>query len=552
MNLKKAAFYYLIISLLTILVLAPDLVFFFKNKVYNYAFTGFFVVQALVLIPVVIFSRRLKIYYWILAIIVSLTPIMLFPVFYMNIQVNAEMVGLVLDTNTGEMMELMGWKVIFVILAIVFLGWLFLKISSKLPSQINWKQGAIISLIGIFAFGILPLVRSRKLQYYTLIARNTFRTYYPFRLYDAMSMIRSEMKNMERYKEATKNFKYNVQKKDPSDTSRHVYVLVIGEAARYDHWGINGYNRNTSPEIQQLNNIFTFSDVASGGTMTILSVPQLITRANAPTYDLHKREKSILAAFKEAGYYSCWISNQSKYGLTGNIGMHFNDGDTAMYCGHGENEGNFTGSYDIMVVDDIKKMIATHPGKDVFMIIHLIGSHWRYVLRYPEEFQVFKPTSDRNSTLLQRPPKEQIVNEYDNSILYTDHILATIAKELNQPGIKGSMMFISDHGENLDDNNDGLYFHSYIPNHVTAKVPLFIWLNDRYAAANASVIENLKKNKDQKISSAESVFYTMIDMAGLTMPGFDSTKNLSGRSFLPSKQMVLGENGKLYNFNDLK
>ncbi|RZM04637.1 MAG: hypothetical protein EOO88_55895, partial [Pedobacter sp.] len=379
MSFRKIAFTYLIISCLTLLVLMPDLVFFFKNKVFNYAFSGFFIVQALLLIPVVIFSRRLKIYYWILAVIVSLIPVMLFPVFYMNIQVNAEMVGLVLDTNKDEMMELLGWKIILVIIAMVFFGWLFLKLSSRLPQKISWKQGLVISLIGALAFGILPFIRSRKLEYYPIIARNTFRTYYPFRLGNAIALIEREMKNMERYKAVTKNFTFGARKADPNDTTRNVHILVVGEAARYDHWGVNGYSRNTTPELSTLTNMVAFSDVVSGGTMTIMAVPQIITRADAPTYDRHKNEKSILAAFKEAGYYTAWISNQSQYGLTGNIGMHFNDGDTAMYCGHGENEGNFTGAYDELVIPKIKMVMDANPKRDIFLIVHLIGSHWRYV-----------------------------------------------------------------------------------------------------------------------------------------------------------------------------
>ena len=398
--IKRLAYYYLIITLLTVLILLPDLVFFIKNKVLNYAISGIFIVQALLFIPIILFCRNLKIYYWILAIVVALTPVMLFSVFYMNIQVNAEMVGLVLDTNKDELMELLGWKIILAIAGIIFFGWLFLKISSKLPQKISWKTGLIVSLIGLVSFGILPFLRGTKLPEYRIMIRNTYRTFYPFRLGDAISLIRSEMNNMKRYKEDTRNFKFGAEKTDNADTARHIYILILGEASRYDHWNINGYPRETSPQIEKLHNFVTFHNVASGGTMTIFSVPQLITRADAATYDRHKEEKSILGAFKEAGYYSAWISNQSQYGLTGNIGMHFNDGDTAMYCGHGENEANFTGTYDDAVIPSIEHVINTHPKRDIFLIVHLIGSHWRYVLRYPPSFQKFTPTSDRNHSLM--------------------------------------------------------------------------------------------------------------------------------------------------------
>ncbi len=552
MNYKKLLFYYLIVSLLTILVLLPDLVFFVKNDVINYAVSGFLIVQVLLFIPVFLFSRILKVYYWILAILVSFTPIMLFSVFYMNIQVNAEMVGLVLDTNMDEVKELLGWKIILVVLAMFFFGWLFLKLASKLPSKISWKHGLIISLIGIFAFGLLPFIRTRKMKYYYTVIRNTYRTYYPFRLGTTYELIASQLSNMKRYKEVTKNFTFHAVKNDSTDTSRHIYLLVVGEASRYDHWAVNGYPRPTSPEVEKLNNFFTFHDVASGGTMTILSVPQLITRADSPDYERHTKEKSILAAFQEAGFFTAWISNQSHYGLTGNIGMHFNDGDTAMYSGHGENETNFTGTYDETILPMVQNVIDSHSKRDIFLVLHLIGSHWRYVLRYPTSFQKFVPTSDRNHTLITRPSKDEIINEYDNSILYTDYILSRLAVILKQSNAISSFLFVSDHGENLDDNNDGLYFHSYQPTFATARVPLFLWFSDGYAQKYPEILSNLKANENQKISSAESVFYTLINVGGLSITGFDSTHNLAGKKFVPSKQVILGEEGKLYNYKDLR
>lgn len=551
-NIKKLAFYYLIVSILTILVLFPDFVFFIKNDVVNYAISGFFIVQALLLIPVFFFSRKLKIYYWILAILVALTPIMLFSVFYMNIQVNAEMIGLVMDTNPGEVTELLGWKIVLVILAIAFFGWIFIKLTSYLPQKISWKQGLIISLIGVFAFGLLPFIRTRKLEYYYIVIRNTYRTFYPFRLGTTFSLIYSEMGNMKRYKEVTKNFTYDAVNLDSTDTTRKIMILVIGEASRGDHWHINGYERNTSPGVSGLANLVSFKDVATGGTMTILSVPQLITRATPEDYERHTKEKSILAAFKEAGFYTAWISNQSHYGLTGNIGMHFNDGDTAIFSGYGENETNFTGSYDGTLLPIIKNVIDQHHEKNIFLIVHLIGSHWRYVLRYPPEFQKFTPTSDRNHTLITRPSKEEIVNEYDNSILYTDHILTSIADILKQNKGENGFLYVSDHGENLDDNNDGMYFHSYQPTKATADVPIFIWFNDQYVKQFPLVLKNLESNKDKKVSSASDVFYTLIDMGQLSISGFDSTSSLANPAFVPSKQSILGDVGKIYNYSDIK
>ncbi len=551
-NFRKLAFYYLIVSLLTILVLFPDLVFFIKNSVFNYAVSGFVIVQLLLLIPVVIFCRRMKIYYWILGILSAFIPFMLFPVFYMNIQVNAEMVGLVLDTNVEEAKELLGWKIILVILAMAFILWLFIKLASKLPSKLTWRQGVVVSLIGIIGFALIPLIRTTDMRYYTSILRNTYRTYYPYRMQSIFSLLHSELGNMERYKKETKNFTFNAVEKDTSDHNRKIFVMIIGEASRADHWHINGYQRETSPEIEKLNNFVSFKDAVTGGTMTILSVPQLITRATPEDYEKHTREKSILAAFKEAGYYTAWVSNQSHYGLSGNIGMHFTDGDTAIYSSHGENETNFTGSYDESILPLMSDVINKNPKKNIFILLHLIGSHWRYILRYPPAFQKFVPTSDRNRMNVINPTKEEIVNEYDNSILYSDYILKCIADTLRNLNSESGFLFVSDHGESLDDNNDNTYFHSYKPVKATAVVPFFVWLDKKYVQNYPQVYDALRANANKKVSSAVNAFYTMIDIGRLSISGFDSSASLANPVFREPEQNILGDAGKIYKFKDLK
>ena len=539
-------------GLITLLVVTPDLVFLLKNRVYNYAFASLVVVFLLLLIPVVLFSRRLKIYYGILSIIIALTPIMLLPIFFMNIQVNTEMVGLVLETHTDEVWELLGYKIIFLVAGMLLFGWGSYQLSKQLPSQIRWKHGLMVTIFGTVGFLAIPLIRSNTLKKFKEFTRNTYLTYYPFRMFSAFDLILSQQDGMQEYAERTKNFQAGVSQKTPGDTTRKIYVMVIGETSRYDHWGVNGYERNTSPRMQTLPNLFAFKNAVSGATMTILSVPQLITSAEPRTFDEHRNEKSILAVFKEAGYYTAWISNQSKYGLAGNIGMHFHDGDTAMFCGYGANENNFTSNLDDELVVKMKKIIDEKPHQDLFFILHMIGSHWRYLLRYPETMEPFKPTYDRHSVVLERPTQEQLINEYDNSIHYSDYILGQIADVLNQSNAKSSFVYVSDHGEHLNDNNNSKYFHSFTPFKVTAKVPLFIWFNDQYAKTSPEVLTMTKNNLEQKVSTGVSVYHSMLSIAGLQAKCLDSTKVLTNKFLKPSDQAILGENNKIYFYKDIE
>lgn len=550
-NWRKLIVYYFIILLLTALVLFPDLVFFAKNGVINYAVSGILIVQFLLFIPVFVFCRNLKIYYWILGILVALAPLMLFSVFYMNIQVNAEMVGLVLDTNFDEVKELLGWKIVLLIISMIAFCWVFIKLSSYLPSRISWKKGLVISLIGLGCFLLMPLIRTTDMRYYTSILRNTYRTFYPFRMQNIFQTLHEQLGIMDTYKNNTANFKFGAVNSD-TGTERKIVVLVIGEASRSDHWHVNGYNRETSPEIEKLGNAISYRHAVSGGTMTIISVPQIISRATPEDFGRHVKEKSILAAYKEAGYYTAWISNQSQFGLAGNIGMHFHDGDTAIFAGHGENETNFTGNYDAALLPLLSNTINSHPDKNMFIILHLIGSHWRYLLRYPPSFEKFLPVSDRNRIQVVNPTKEEIINEYDNSILYTDHILKSIADTLNNEKGEAAFLFLSDHGESLDDDNDNTYFHSYKPVKATAIVPLIFWSNDRYKEQHTGTVEAIKSNENKKVSTALNVFYTLIDIGRLSLPGFDSSASLASPAFHEPQQKILGDADKIYYFKDLK
>lgn len=541
----------IIVLLLSALIFLPDIVYFSKNGVYNYLLIGMAVVPMLLLIPTALFSANLRIYYVLLGIIVMFSPVALLPVLLINSQPNSEMIGLMLDTNYYEVKELLGWRIFLILLMMVAFFIVFIWLSSKLPRKIKFSLGFTISAIAMGLFLLLPFTRTTLLSYHKQIMKNTLKAYYPFRIGDAISYLSRELKNVENYNKNVADFKFEIINKDTA-SSRKIQILIIGEAARYDHWSVNGYHRQTSPNLDSNSNLVTFSNVATGGTMTNVSVPLIITRADASDFDLHKRERSILSAYKEAGWRSFWVSNQSKYGLTGNIGMHYNDGDTAIFNGWGANETNFQGSTDSALVPMVKEILAREKGKNIFMVVHTIGSHWRYLLRYPHEFTKFTPVSDRNRMVMGYPPREIMINEYDNSIFYTDYIIQQLINAVKAEGAISSLLYVADHGENLGDDERKLYFHSYNPSSYTAHVPLFIWTSDSYNQRFPNKIEQLRNNSNRPVSSAGNVFQTLLDLSALGFSKEDSTKSLASPYFKDNEQKVLGENGKVLLFRDIK
>lgn len=539
------------ILIIVILVFFPDLFFFLKNRVYNYALTGVVIVTVLLLVPVVLFFYNLRIYYWILAFIASLLPLAILPVILVNSLPNSEMLGLVLETNSHEASELLGWKIFLMPVVMILIFLLVLKVSKGLPSKINFKKAALISLISLAAFLSIPFLRTFSITYYAPTIRNTFKAYYPFRIGNAISYLSEQLKNVENYNKNVANFSFGA-KQTINDTARKITVLIIGETARYDHFSVNGYSRETSPFLEKQQNLITFSDAASGGSMTHLSIPLIITRADATDYDLHKKERSILKAYSECGYKTFWISNQSKYGLAGNIGMHYSDADTTIFNGWGANDNNYTGNYDSALIPAIKNVMEIHKNNNIFMLVHTIGSHWRYLLRYPPEFTKFKPVSDRNRNLIGYPPDNIMINEYDNSILYTDYIINQIIETVKAENAEATIAYVSDHGENLHDDNRNLYFHSYTPTKYTTHVPLFFWLSDSYIQKFPEKYENMKAHKAYPVSSAANMFYTLLDLSHIDIKNNNKAKSIASETFTGDPQKVIAENSTIVSFKDLK
>jgi glucan phosphoethanolaminetransferase (alkaline phosphatase superfamily) len=540
------------VLILSLFIFLPDLFFFLKNGVYNYAFTGVIIVTVLLLVPIVLFFYNLKIYYYLLAAIAAFTPIALLPVLLINSVPNVEMLGLVLETNYHEVTELLDWGQILLLLLFIILFFVgFVGLSKKLPRRLPFKTAALVSALSLGAFLCVPFLRTTILKYYPIIINRTFRAYYPFRISKAFTVLSKELKNTENYNKAVANFSFSATK-NINDTARNIHVLIIGETARYDHWSINGYHRETSPNLAKQSNLISFSNVASGGPMTHLSIPLLITRADAASYDLHQRERSIFQAYKEVGYKTFWVSNQSRYGLAGHIGMHYADADTTIFNGWGDNNGNFTGNYDSALLPIIQNAIAQNKDRDLFLLVHTIGSHWRYLLRYPESFTRFKPVSDRNRSLIGHRPDSITINEYDNSILYSDYIINQIIELVKASQADASVTYVSDHGENLNDDDRHLYFHSYSPTKYTVHVPFFMWLSDRYVQKFPEKVGMLQAHKELPVSSASNTFYTLLDLAHIQIKNRDDKRSIASPLFTGDPQKVLGENGAVLSFKNIK
>jgi len=255
---------------------------------------------------------------------------------------------------------------------------------------------------------------------------------------------------------------------------KSLVVFVVGETARADHFGLNGYARDTTPELSRLG-VLDFSNVASCGTSTAVSVPCMFSDLGRAGYSdrAAKTREGLLDVLQRAGVAVYWRENNSD--CKGTCLRVPND---SVMGNPRHPHCDAQGCRDEALLEGLSAYMDAHPG-DAFIVLHTLGSHGpAYYRRYPPEFERFKPVCRTNQ--LGDCPREALVNAYDNSILYTDYFLAQVVGLLQKQAATRdtAMVYVSDHGESLGEN--GLYLHAApyaIAPRAQTHVPMVMWLS---------------------------------------------------------------------------
>jgi len=253
-------------------------------------------------------------------------------------------------------------------------------------------------------------------------------------------------------------------------------LVIAGETARAQNFSLNGYEVETNPELAQ-QNIINFKDVNSCGTATAVSLPCMFSKFDRAQYSYQKgiSNQSLVDVIDHAGFnVEWWDNNTGDKGVAARVKtLTLNKEDNAEFCGTGE-------CMDGIFLEKLKEYAQTIT-TDTVLFMHQIGSHGpTYHLRYPDEFERFKPAC-RTAEFKNCTPQE-IVNSFDNTILYTDHVLSqTIDFLKTQDNLVTSMVYVSDHGESLGEF--GLYLHGspyFMAPEFQTKVPMILWMSPEY------------------------------------------------------------------------
>ncbi len=295
-------------------------------------------------------------------------------------------------------------------------------------------------------------------------------------------------------------------------------VLVVGESARAENFGILGYNRDTTPQLDKETGLIAFTDVHSCGTETAVSVPCMFSNMGRKDYNASKakNEEGLLDVLKHAGLEVIWRDNQS--GCKGTCDRVTVDDvsnlrDPAL-CANSE-------CRDEILLQGLQHFIDTLD-KDTVLVLHQMGSHGpEYFKRYPKEYEHFTPVCESNA--LNNCSRESIVNGYDNTLVYTDHVLSTLIDLLrsNQDKVDTAMLYLSDHGESLGEYNLFLHGTPYMLAPEQQKhVAMLAWFSDSYQKSFSVDTHCLQLSREKPLSQ-DNLFHSMLGLLEVNSKVYD-------------------------------
>lgn len=481
---------------------------------------------ALILLPLgfymlwSVLSRRAGIMIWLGLPFIFLSTFQIVLLYlFGNSVIATDMFTNVITTNPGEATELLGniYPAILLVCAIYIplLWFAALEIAHK--HRFRNRHRRIIGWTGAacFAAGALMLIPAYRTSEEKHVLRDEI---FPLNVIYNANLSAQEFRKIIRYPKTSAGFRHGAYRTARS-RRREIYVYIIGEASRADNWQLFGYGRATNPELSRRNDICLFDNMLTQSNTTHKSVPMFLSSVATSEHDELFRRKGLPALFNEAGFRTCFISNQSPNGAM--IDNLASDADAMIYIRNPR--------LDMQMLDEMKKQIRAYPDEDMLFILHCYGSHFCYHQRYPREWAKFLPDDD---VAIAAANVDMLRNAYDNSILYTDHFLASTIDYLQSlRGVCSALLYSADHGEDLYDDSRNRFLHAsptttYYQLHVAA----LSWFSPAYRAEFPAKAAAARDNRHAP-ATTHALFHTMADMASVASRYVDRSVSLVNAKF---------------------
>jgi lipid A ethanolaminephosphotransferase len=479
----------------------------------------------------------------VLALLVVATAMSTYYMQRFGVYLDPSMLRNVLRTDVGEARELFTWPLlvhllIYAVLPLVVLWRLHMVREPSLLRALAWRLAAallalLVAVASLWAIyqPFSSLTRNQKELRYLITPANY--------LWSLAKVVVDDSRAAAQPRQAIgldaqPGPSWQVAARKPQ-----FLVLVVGETARAANWGLNAYARQTTPELAELN-VLNFAHVRSCGTNTETSLPCMFAPVGRRDYDEARirGSESLLHVLARAGVNVFWRDNQA--GCKGVCDGLPNDSvqpsDAPGLCEDGR-------CWDEGLLHGLQQRLESAKGVNV-LVLHQLGNHGpAYFRRYPQAFARFTPACQTDD--LHQCTREEIVNAYDNALLYTDHVLARVIAYLKQHegSVDSAMVYVSDHGESLGENK--LYLHGIpyaIAPDVQTHVPMVMWFSSGMGQ-QLRLDEPCLRHRADKSATHDHLFHTVLGLLDVQTSLYEAPWDLTANCRGPVAKPFQPKNG---------
>ncbi len=458
----------------------------------------------IILVPTVLLSSNLLKYYKVLLLIIGLFLLScnIYTISLYDRSLNSlsvDMVAAILATNTSEVYEYFITyfrldKLLYILCGISLFLLLFYKLN-KIKMQLSLLPKIVLFICVLFSVFVVTtnINKVRAVNIYKIICAKKTPDLREYRQKPDIVMKESGVENL---------------------------VMIIGESFSKSHSSIYGYEKNTNPllgKVMSDSTLFVYDKVKSSSTGTISNVIAIMSsyiNEFSDSIDWY-RCLNIIDVMENAGFKNYWISNQSKRGLADNeIGRYAELCDVEWFVGD-----IYSGMARINLDEELFPYIDSCLSEDIekkFVVIHLMGSHPAYKVRYPERFSKFN--AENYSCSHPHLPTESriMLSEYDNSILYNDSIVYEIMKRFENKD--AAVVYFSDHGQDVFDSSDDYAGHAKLGNAKSEEagrnIPMMVYTSSLFREKHPELQERIE-NAVNRPYRTDSIMYSIMDIAGV-------------------------------------
>lgn len=434
-----------------------------------------------------------------------------------------------LDTDLKEAVEFVGFYAsgltfslgLITLLIMLAIATYAFKLSIHVFSLGFSKGYAIIALMMVLALGY----KGWNKIYFTL--DNPI----PFVIQVGMPVVaqRAEYKKM-----LTSKPKFSDAKMTAKANASATHLIIIGESATTTHMSVYGYGRETNPNLKKTIQGFQMllsQDTCSSRNVTNFSIQEIMLGSGEKLMfdDNGASPANLISVVRDAGYKTYWISNQPGAGYASLASFWSSYVDEALFL----NKRDYRVGYDfdqvlLTPLENALKDESTHK----VIVLHMMGSHPGYKQRYPKAFEYWRDADEVPNSVQRKNERnfdKAVFNAYDNSILYSDHIITEMLKLAKTYEVTSAVYF-SDHGQNLGEKNSHVGHSTESGPRQGFEVPLIFWVN---SSKTENLGLNFPKFKENLLKpySLERIQYTLYDLYGVLLPDLQDGKSLFSENY---------------------